>query len=135
MLSLFILLFSGFALIRFAVSQWRAIWISAANQPLSDSLQLTAGIDAAAIAGEDFGRLMNLCDQLSPELKKSSPWLSEVSTYYSAISRVQRLSRTTIPSLAKWAASEMQTCARYVAVVLDQNLAMNLDRRLATQAN
>jgi hypothetical protein len=135
MLSLFILLFSGFALIRFAVSQWRAIWISAANQPLSDSLQLSAGIDGAAIAGEDFGRLMNLCDQLSPDLKKSSPWLTEVSTYYRAISRVQKFSKTMVPSLANWAAAEMQTCARYVAVVLDQNLAMNLDRRLATQAN
>src|ERR1700674_2813911 len=54
MLSLFILVFSGFALIRFAVSQWRAIWISAANQPVSDSLQLTAGIDAAAIGAGDF---------------------------------------------------------------------------------
>ena len=135
MLSLFILLFSGFALIRFAVSQWRAIWISSANQPLSDSLRLTAGIDAAAITGEDFGRLMNLCDQLSPELKKSTPWLSEVSTYYRAIARLQQLSKTTVPSVANWAAREMQTCARYVAVVLDQNLAMNLDRRLATQSN
>jgi hypothetical protein len=135
MLSLFILLFSGFALIRFAVSQWRAIWISSANQPLSDSLRLTAGIDAAAITGEDFGRLMNLCDQLSPELKKSTPWLSEVSTYYRAIARLQQLSKTTVPSLANWAAREMQTCARYVAVVLDQSLAMNLDRRLATQSN
>jgi hypothetical protein len=27
----------------------------------------------------------------------------------------------------------MQTCARYVAVLLDQNLSMNLDRRLAAQ--
>ncbi len=135
MLSLFILLFSGFALIRFAVSQWRAIWISSANQPLSDSLRLTAGIDAAAITGEDFGRLMNLCDQLSPELKKSTPWLSEVSTYYRSIARLQQLSKTTVPSVANWAAREMQTCARYVAVVLDQNLAMNLDRRLATQPN
>ncbi len=135
MLSLFILLFSGFALIRFAVSQWRAIWISSANQPLSDSLRLTAGIDAAAITGEDFGRLMNLCDQLSPELKKSTPWLSEVSTYYRSIARLQQLSKTTVPSVANWAAREMQTCARYVAVVLDQNLAMNLDRRLATQSN
>jgi hypothetical protein len=34
-----------------------------------------------------------------------------------------------------WAAREMQTCARYVAVVLDQNLAMNLDRRLAARAS
>jgi len=99
MLSLFILLFSGFALIRFAVSQWRAIWISSASQPLSDSLQLTAGIDAAAIGANDFGRLMNLCDQLSPDLKKSSPWLSEVSTYYRAIARVQRLSSPASPVL------------------------------------
>ena len=135
MLSLFILLFSGFALIRFAVSQWRAIWISSANQPLSESLQLTAGIDTAAIAGEDFSRLMKLCDQLSPDLTKSSPWLSEVSTYYRAIARVQQLSKSSVPSIANWASREMETCARYVAVVLDQNLAMNLDRRLATQAN
>jgi hypothetical protein len=135
MLSLFILLFSGFALIRFAVSQWRAIWISSANQPLSDSLQLTAGIDAATIGAGDFGRLMNLCDQLSPDLKKSSPWLSEVSTYYRVIARLQQLSKSSLPSIANWASREMQTCARYVAVVLDQNLAMNLDRRMAAQAN
>jgi hypothetical protein len=135
MLSLFILLFSGFALIRFAVSQWRAIWISSANQPLSDSLQFTAGIDAAAIGADDFGRLMNLCDELSPDLKKSSPWLSEVSTYYRAITWLQQLSKSSLPSIANWASREMQTCARYVAVVLDQNLAMNLDRRLATQTN
>lgn len=135
MLSLFILLFSGFALIRFAVSQWRAIWISSANQPLSDSLQLTAGIEAAAIRAEDFGRLMTLCDQLSPDLKKSSPWLREVCTYYRAIARVRQFSKSSLPGIADWASGEMQVCSRYVAVVLDQNLAMNLDRRLATQTN
>jgi hypothetical protein len=135
MLSLCILLFSGFALMRFAVSQWRAIWISSANQPVSDSLQLTVGIDAAAIGARDFGQLMNLCDQLSPELKKSSPWLSEVSLYYRVVARVERLCNSKIPGIATWASCEMQTCARYVAVVLDQNLAMNLHRRLAARAN
>jgi hypothetical protein len=135
MLSLCILLFSGFALIRFAASQWRAIWISSASQQVSDSLQLAAGIDATAIGGADFGRLMNLCDELSPDLKKSSPWLNEVSLYYRAIAAIERISRTKVPSIATWASREMQTCARYVAVVLDQNLAMNLDRRLATQTN
>jgi hypothetical protein len=134
MLSLCILLFSGFALMRFAVSQWRAIWISSANQPVSDSLQLTAGIDAATIGAEDFGRLMNLCDQLSPELKKSSPWLNEVSVYYRVIARLEQVSRVKVPSISTWASREMQTCARYVAVVLDQNLAMSLDRRLAARA-
>jgi hypothetical protein len=135
MLSLFILVFSGLALIRFAVSQWRAIWIGSASQPISDSLQLTAGIDAAAIGAGDFGRLLTLCDQLSPELKKSSPWLSEVSIYYRAVTRLQQVSKAKLPSIATWASREMQTCARYVAVVLDQNLAMNLDRRLAARSN
>jgi hypothetical protein len=135
MLSLCILLFSGFALIRFAISQWRTIWISSANQPLSESLQLAAGVDAAAIGAQDFGRLMNLCDQLSPDLKKSSPWLSEVSLYYRVVARLEQFSNSRIPSISAWACHEMETCARYVAVVLDQNLAMNLDRRLAAQAN
>jgi len=135
MLSLLILLFSGFALIRFAVSQWRAIWISSANQPLSDSLQLTAGIDAVAIGAADFGQLMNLCDQLSPELKKSSPWLKEVSLYYRVIAKLDQLGGSKVPAISSWARQEMQTCARYVAVLLDQNLSMNLDRRLAAQSN
>ena len=135
MVSLCILVLSGLALVRFAVSQWRAIWISSANQPVSDSLQFTAGIDAEAIGAWDFGRLMNLCDQLSPELKHSSPWLNEVSVYYRAIAKVEQVSKAKIPSISKWAAREMQTCARYVAVVLDQSLAMNLDRRLAARAN
>ena len=135
MFSLLILAFSGFALIRFAVSQWRAIWISSANQPVSDSLQLTAGIDAAAIGAQDFSRLLSLCEELTPELKESSPWLNELAIYYRAIAKVERVSKAKAPSIASWAAGEMQTCARYVAVVLDQNLAMNLDRRLAARAN
>jgi hypothetical protein len=102
---------------------------------MSDSLQFSAGIDAAAIGAGDFGRLMNLCDQLSPELKKSSPWLSEVSLYYRVVARLEQLSNSKIPSISSWASREMQTCARYVAVILDQNLAVNLDRRLAARAN
>ena len=135
MLSLFILVFSSLALIRFALSQWRAIWISSASQPVSDSLQLAAGIDSANIGAQDFGRLMNLCDQLSPELKKSSPWLSEVSTYYRTVAKVEQVCNSRVPSISTWASREMLICARYVAVVLDQNLAMNLDRRLAAQTN
>lgn len=135
MFSLSILVLSGIALIRFAVSQWRAIWISSASQPLSDSLQLTAGIDVAAISPQDFGRLLSLCDQLSPELKNSSPWLKELSFYYRAIAKLEQMSGSKVPSISIWAAREMQTCARYVAVVLDQNLAMNLDRRLAARAS
>ena len=135
MISLFILVFAGLALGRFAVAQWRTIWITAANQPLSDSLRATAGIDAAAIGAQDFGSLLNLCDNLSPGLKKKTPWLKEVSVYYYAVAKLEQLSKLKLPSLAAWASREMKICSRYVAVVLDQNLAMNLDRRLAARIN
>jgi hypothetical protein len=135
MISLFILVFASFALGRFAVSQWRTIWITAANQPLSDSLRVTAGIDDAAIGAKDFRPLLDLCDNLSPGLKKKTPWLREVSVYYRAIARLEQLSKIKLPSLSTWAGREMKICSRYVAVVLDQNLAMNLDRRLAARIN
>lgn len=135
MFSLCILVFSSLALVRFAVSQWRAIWISSANQPVSDSLQLAAGVDASTITASDFGRLVTLCDELLPDLKGNTPWLKEISIYYRAIAKLEQLSQVRIPKLSSWALGEMQTCARYVAVVLDQNLAMSLDRRLATRAN
>ena len=59
-------------------------------------------------------------------MKKTSSWLKEVSLYYRIVALVQKL-----PSFSTWANREMQLCSRYVAVVLDQNLVMNLDRRLA----
>jgi hypothetical protein len=135
MVSIFILVFAVFALVRFGISQWRAIWISAANQPLSDSLQLAAGIDGATIGSRDFGTLLDLCNKLSPELKKTSPWLKEVSAYYRAVAKLEQVFRAKFPSISAWANGEMQICSRYAAVVLDQSLSMNLDRRLAARAN
>jgi hypothetical protein len=135
MVSIFILVFSGLALVKFGIAQWRAIWITTANQPLSDSLQLTAGIDGAHIGAGDFSTLLNLCNELCPDLKKKTPWLREVSLYYRAIEKLDHVFRVKLPAVSKWAESEMQTCSRYVAVVLDQSLSMSLDRQFATQAD
>ena len=135
MLSLLILVFSGIALIRFAISQWRAIWISSAHQPVSDSLHFATGIDASGVGPGDFGRLLDLCEQLSPELNKTTPWLNEVSVYYRTVAKLKQICDARIPRLAAWASCEMETCSRYVAVVLDQNLAMNMDRQLAARSN
>jgi hypothetical protein len=135
MVSAFILVFAVGALVRFGISQWRAIWISTANQPLSESLQLTAGIDGASIGAGDFQSLLDLCNELSPELRKTSPWLKEVSLYYRAVAALDRAFRAQLPSLSNWANSEMQICSRYVAVALDQSIAMNLDRQFAARAN
>jgi len=117
------------------ISQWRAIWISAANQQLSDSLQLTAGIDGATIGAGDFSTLLQLCNEVSPDLKKASPWLREVSVYYRAMMAFEQSFRVKVPSISSWAKGEMQICSRYAAVVLDQSLSMNMERRLAARAN
>ena len=135
MVSIFILVFAGFALVKFGISQWRAIWITAANQPLSESLQLTTGIDGARVGAGDFSTLMNLCNELSPDLKKKSPWLKEVSVYYRAVEKLEHAFRVKLPAISGWANGEMQICSRYVAVVLDQSLSMSLDRQFATRTN
>jgi hypothetical protein len=135
MLSIFILVFSVSALVRLGISQWRAIWIATASQPLSDSLQLTAGIDGATIGAGDFKTLLQLCNKLSPDLKKTSPWLQEVSIYYRAVAKLEQIFKVKLPSISEWAKGEMQICSRYAAVVLDQNLSMNLDRQLAARGN
>jgi hypothetical protein len=135
MIPVFILAFSIFALMRFAISQWRAIWITAASQPLSASFQVTAGMDRAAIGARDFATLLNLCDQLSPELRDKSPWLKEVSLYYRTIAALDQVCKMKMPRISTWAQGEMQVCSRYVAVVLDQSLAMSMDRRLAVSVH
>jgi hypothetical protein len=135
MVAPFILAFSLFALVKFGVTQWRAIWMSTASQPLSGSLQNAAGIDGEAIGAQDFGTLMDLCDRLSPGLKKTSPWLKEVSFYHRLVTKMDNAFGRRFPTISGWANGEMQTCCRYVAVVLDQSLSMNMDRQFAARAS
>jgi hypothetical protein len=135
MIPILILVFAGCALVKFGIAQWRAIWTTAATQPLSESLHLTAGIDGAHVSAADFSTLMNLCNELSPDLKKRSPWLREVSVYYRAVAKIEHVFRRKLPAISRWAKSEMHICSRYVAVVLDQSLSMSVDRQFATRAN
>jgi hypothetical protein len=134
MVAALILAFSVLALLQFAVSQWRLIWFTTANQPISENLRATAGIDEGAIRPGDFGALLKLCDELSPDIREATPWLRELRCYYGLLSKMQRACASLVPSLAKWTAGEMAVCSRYVAVVLDQNLALDVDRRAAARS-
>ncbi len=135
MVALFILALSLFALVQFGVAQWRAIWMSTASQPLSGSLKHVAGIEDRAIGAQDFSSLMDLCERLSPGLKKTSPWLREVSFYHRIVTKLDRAFGSKLPAISSWANREMLTCSRYAAVVLDQSLSMNMDRQLAARAS
>ena len=134
MTAVLILTFSLAALAQFAISQWRMIWLTTANQPLSEALSAATGIEAENIGPNDFGTLLGLCDELSPAIKKETPWLREVRGYYSVVAKLQRTCQSFQPTIAAWAASEMKTCCRYVAVVLDQNLSLELDTRAAVRS-
>jgi hypothetical protein len=128
-----ILAFSVLALVQFAISQWRMIWLTTANQPLSDSLHAATGIEAETIGPNDFGKLLGLCDQLSPRLRKGTPWLREVRGYYRMVEKLEAVCRSIQPAISAWASGEMNTCSRYVAVLLDQNLSLDLDERAAVR--
>ena len=133
-MSALILVLSSLALVKFAVSQWRAIWITAASQPLSDALQVATGIDETTVHAQDFEALVGLCHKLSPGLQKTSPWLREVSIYYRVVASFERVFKVSLPSFAAWAQLEMHICSRYVAVTLSQSLSMQLDRQLAARS-
>ncbi|MGC2815530.1 MAG: hypothetical protein WA207_08990 [Candidatus Acidiferrum sp.] len=134
MTAVLILTFSLVALAQFAISQWRMIWLTTANQPLSEALHAATGFEAENIGPNDFGALLGLCDELSPNIKKATPWLREVRGYYSLVAKLQKACQSIQPAMAAWAAKEMKTCCRYVAVVLDQNLSLELDSRAAVRS-
>jgi hypothetical protein len=129
-----ILAFSVLALMQFAISQWRMIWLTTANQPLSESLRAATGIEAETIGPNDFGRLLGICDEMSPRLKRGTPWLREVKGYYTIVAKLEKSFRSIQPALSAWAAGEMKVCSRYVAVLLDQNLSLDLDQRAAVRS-
>lgn len=114
MLSMAILIFSAAALVRFGIGQWRALWISTANQPL---------------AGADFHSLVALYGELCVGAKSTVPWLPEIKRYYRVVSRMQCVSATVFPWFSTWAAREMTICSRFVAVAIDQHLCIDFDRR------
>src|SRR5580658_1321402 len=128
MTAILILTFSLLALVQFAISQWRMIWLTTATQPLTDTLRAATGIESENIGPNDFGKLLGLCDEMSPCLKRGTPWLREVRGYYSVVAKLEKSCRSIQPALSAWASKEMKTCSRYVAVLLDQNLSLDLDQ-------
>jgi len=133
MISVLILAISAAALVHFGVAQWRAIWISAANQDVSEALQLETGLDADTVRDTDFPKLVSLYREVCPDKKTSAPWLREIALYYRAVAALHGISQRVLPSLSNWAETEMKTCSRYVAVVIDQHLSLNMDRLAAVR--
>jgi hypothetical protein len=123
MIAALICVMSLAALIQFAVSQWRSIWVTIAAQPLSNALEAATGIANEAIGADHFEMLIHTSRQMSPSPQEGNLWLKEVSVYYRALRTCVRLSGTKLPSLSNWANRELTECAKFAAAILDRRLA------------
>jgi hypothetical protein len=126
MIAICILVLSVAALIEFAVSQWRSMWLTVASQPLSDCLQAATGISADAITANDFDLLLRSNAELCPTVQQGNRWLKEVKIYYRAVRALDAACEKNIPGVSSWAKNELVSCSKFVAAVLDQRLNDNL---------
>jgi|SRR5215469_1249732 len=134
MIAALILVFSIGALLHFAVAQWKAIWITVAEQPLTSCLQSATGISADSIGPDDFERLSKLAHSLKETAgPRETSWMMEVRVYYRIVRMFSFVCGTMIPSCSIWAKKELVACSRYAAAVLDQRL--NADLAYASVAN
>jgi len=114
MISALILVFSLAALAQFGFYTWRAAVITFAAADVSDN----------ALENKDFQALATL-NEICPALNSSSPRIGLVRIYFRAVERLSASLRASLPSAADWAEREMATCARYMAVVVDQRMQRN----------
>jgi hypothetical protein len=113
------------ALVQFGVYYWRAVIAGVASKTISERIRVAAGLATSTIGGQDFHNILILND-LTPDLQGPAGSFRAIRTYYSLIKTLGNI----VPSMANWSSQEMATCARYVAVLMDQHL----ERNLATAA-
>ena len=126
MIAAFILVFSVAALVRFAVCEWRAMFLNVADRPLSSCLQAATGLDTNALRPEDFHLIAKTSHYVNPAPQERKVWLREVGIYFRLVSSIEKTAGRYIPELKPWTQSELLACARYAAAVLDQRLNANL---------
>lgn len=109
------------ALGQFGIYYWRAMISEVAAQAISDRIRIAAGISAPAIGARDFHNILILSN-LSPDLRGPGGSFRFIRAYYAFVKKVGSI----IPAMASWSNVEMTTCARYVAVLMDQHLERNM---------
>jgi hypothetical protein len=109
------------AFAQFGLYYWRATISGIAAQAISERIRVAAGITHAGIGAQDFRNILILND-LSPELQGPKGSFTAVRSYFAVVETLGRL----IPAMASWANTEMATCSRYVAVLMDQHLERNM---------
>ena len=109
------------AFAQFALYYWRATISGIAAQAISDRIRVAAGITHDGIGAQDFRSILILKD-LSPDLRGPHGSFAAIRAYYAVVEKLGSI----VPAMASWANTEMATCSRYVAVLMDQHLERNM---------
>jgi hypothetical protein len=120
MITVLMLIAALIGLAQFGVSYWRSMLASTAAQPLSERFRAAIGLAHGTPSASDFSTILSL-HRLTPGLDNQPSRLRGLQIYYSLVDSLRKL-----PALNQWAQSEMATCTRYLAVVVDQRLSNNL---------
>src|SRR6266567_376933 len=121
MIAAILFMVSAVALVQFGLHYWRAVISGVATQPISDRIRTAAGISASQIGAQDFHSILSLHD-LSPDLRGPNGSFIGVRAYFSIVEKLGKV----MPAMSNWANTEMLTCSRYVAVLVDQHLERNM---------
>jgi hypothetical protein len=121
MIAVLICVVSVAAFAQFGLYYWRATISEVATQAISDRIRVAAGIASPAIGARDFHNILILND-LSPDLQGPNGTFRGIRSYYAVVEAIGKI----VPVMAGWADSEMVTCSRYVAVLMDRHLERNM---------
>ena len=116
-----ILVISVVAFSQFGLYYWRATISGIAAQAISERIRVAAGITHDGIGAQDFRSILILKD-LSPDLRGPHGSFAAIRAYYAVVEKLGSI----VPAMASWANTEMATCSRYVAVLMDQHLERNI---------
>lgn len=131
MASALILVFALAALVNFAVFYVRALMLTIASEPLSDRWRQASA--KASVPLDDFDAVLAL-NEMCPELNRKGKSIGLVHVYYRVLEGLKSLLGRALPSFSLWADHEMETCTRYVAVLVDRRLRSNFDYAASVRA-
>ena len=106
---------------------WRAKIAEIATRPISDRVRAAAGISGQVVGAQDFRSILSLHEH-APGLHGPGGNFRAVRSYHKIVEKLARL----LQASANWANAEMTICSKYVAVVVDQHLELNITRAAQT---
>jgi hypothetical protein len=121
MIAVIIFVASVVAFAQFGLYYWRATISGIAAQAVSERIRVAAGITHVGIGAQDFRNIIILKD-LSPDLQGPNGGFKTIRAYYAVVEKLGSI----VPAMASWANTEMATCSRYAAVLMDQHLERNM---------